>query len=257
MSRVKQAFENGKAFIAFITGGDPDLDTTKKMIIEMQNDGADMIEVGIPFSDPIAEGTVIQEADLRALSKGCTTDKVFEALKDIKDEIHIPLVFVTYMNVVYRYGSQKFIERCVECGIDGIVVPDCPYEEKQELLPYCESSGIDYISYIAPATKDRIKMIAKEAQGFIYCVSSDSVPNMKNNTILELAPIIDVIKEVTDVPCVVGCNDLTPEKNARMCRISDGVIAESDIVKIIGEHGKASMPYISKYIKTIKKSMTE
>lgn len=212
MSRVKQAFENEKAFIAFVTGGDPDLDTTKKMIIELQNAGADMIEIGIPFSDPIAEGTIIQAADLRALSKGCTTDRVFETLEDIKDEIHIPLVFVTYMNVVYRYGSRKFIDRCVECGIDGIVVPDCPYEEKNELLPYCKEAGIDYISYIAPATRERIKMIAKEAEGFIYCVSSDSVPNMKNDTVLELDNIIKVIKEVTDVPCIVGCNELTTEK---------------------------------------------
>ena len=252
MSRVRQAFENKKAFIAFITGGDPDLETTKKIILEMQDAGADMIQIGIPFSDPIAEGTIIQEADLRALSKGCTTDKLFETLKEIKDDVKIPLVFVTYMNVIYRYGIQRFIDRCVECGIDGIVVPDCPYEEKGDLLPYCETVGIDYISYIAPATKERIEMIAKEAKGFIYCVSSDYVPNMKNDILLEIEPIIEIIKEVTDVPCIVGCNELTAEKNAKMCKISDGVIAESDIVKIIGEHGKNSVSCVGEYVQSMK-----
>ncbi len=252
MSRIKEALKNKKAFVPFITGGDPDLETTKKIILEMQNAGADMIEIGIPFSDPIAEGVVIQEADLRALGNGCTTDRLFEALKEIKDEVKIPLVFVTYMNVVYVYGCEKFAKRCVECGIDGVAIPDCCYEEKNEFQPYCKEVGIDYISYIAPATKERIAMIAKEAEGYVYCVSSDNVPDKREDIVNTLEGIVSIVKENTDLPFVIGCNDLTPEKNKQMLEISDGVSAESDVVKLIAEYGKDSTSYVADYIKSMK-----
>lgn len=251
MSRIKEALENKKAFIPFITGGDPDLETTKKIILEMQEAGADMIEVGIPFSDPIAEGVVIQEADLRALENGCTTDKLFDALKEIKDEVKIPLVFVTYMNVVYVYGCEKFAERCVECGIDGVAIPDCCYEEKKEFYPFCKKAGIDYISYIAPATKERIATIAREAEGYVYCVSSDNVPDKREDIINTLDGIVSIVKENTDIPFVIGCNDLTPDKNKQMLEISDGVSAESDIVKIISEYGKDCVEKVTEYIRKV------
>lgn len=252
MSRIKEALENKKTFIPFVTGGDPDLETTKKIILEMQDAGADMIEVGIPFSDPIAEGVVIQEADLRALENGCTTDKLFDALKEIKDEVKVPLVFVTYMNVVYKYGCQKFVDRSVECGIDGVAIPDCCYEEKGEFYPFCKEAGIDYISYIAPATKERIAMIAKEAEGYVYCVSSDNVPDKRKDIINTLEGIVSIVKENTDIPFVIGCNDLTPDKNQKMLEISDGVSAESDVVKIIAEHGSDSGFYVAEYVKLMK-----
>lgn len=252
MSRIKEALANKKAFIPFITGGDPDLETTKKIILEMQNAGADMIEVGIPFSDPIAEGVTIQEADLRALGNGCTTDKLFDALKDIKDEVKIPLVFVTYMNVVYVYGCKKFADRCVECGVDGVAIPDCCYEEKKEFYPYCKEAGIDYISYIAPATKERIAQIAKEAEGYVYCVSQDNIPDKREDIINTLDGIISIVKENTDIPFIIGCNDLIPEKNKQMLEMSDGVIAESDVVKIIAEYGKDSAAYVAEYVKSMK-----
>lgn len=252
MSRIKEALKNKKAFVPFITGGDPDLETTKKIILEMQNAGADMIEVGIPFSDPIAEGVTIQEADLRALGNGCTTDKLFDALKEIKAEVKIPLVFVTYMNVVYVYGCKKFAERCVECGVDGVAIPDCCHEERNEFYPYCEEAGIDYISYIAPATKERIAMIAKEAEGYVYCVSQDNIPDKREDIINTLDGIISIVKENTDIPFIIGCNDLTPEKNKQMLEISDGVIAESDIVKIIAEHGRDCATYVTEYVKSMK-----
>lgn len=257
MSRVRQAFENGKAFIAFITGGDPDLDTTKKLILEMQKSGADLIEVGIPFSDPIAEGPVIQEADLRALNNGCTTDKLFEALKEIKAEIHIPIVFMTYINVVYKYGSERFMNRCVECGIDGIIIPDCPYEEKEELFPYCQASGIDYISLIAPTSHDRIKTIAKEAQGFLYCVSSLGVTGVRKNITTDIRSMIELVREVTDVPCAVGFGIARPEQAAEVCKYADGAIVGSAIVKIVAEHGTESVPYVAEYVKTMKKAVCE
>ena len=181
MSKIHEAFENGKAFIAFVTGGDPDLDTTKKIIKEMEKAGADLIEIGIPFSDPIAEGPIIQEANERALANGCTTDKLFDALKDIKDEVSVPLVFLTYINPIYAYDVDKFLDRCNECGIQGLIIPDLPYEEKDEIADECKNHDVDIISLIAPASHDRIKMIAKEATGFIYCVSSLGVTGVRSD----------------------------------------------------------------------------
>ena len=181
MSKIHEAFENGKVFIAFVTGGDPDLDTTKKIIKEMEKAGADLIEIGIPFSDPIAEGPIIQEANERALANGCTTDKLFDALKDIKDEVSVPLIFLTYINPIYAYDVDKFLDRCNECGIQGLIIPDLPYEEKDEIADECKNHDVDIISLIAPASHDRIKMIAKEATGFIYCVSSLGVTGVRSD----------------------------------------------------------------------------
>lgn len=255
MSRIHKAFENGKAFIAFVTGGDPDLDTTKKLILEMQKQGADLIEVGIPFSDPIAEGPVIQEADMRALNGGCTTDKLFDALKEIKEEVSVPLVFLTYINAVYKYGKKKFMDRCVECGIDGIIVPDCPYEEKGELLPECIETGVDFISLIAPTSHDRIKMIAKEAQGFIYCVSSLGVTGVRKNITTDLGAMTSLVREVTDIPCAVGFGVATPEQAAHVAKYSDGAIVGSAIVKIVAEYGRDCVPHVGEYVHAMKEAV--
>lgn len=255
MSKIKTAFENGKAFIPFITGGDPDLDTTKKLILGMQESGADLIEVGVPFSDPIAEGPVIQEADLRALNGGCTTDKLFDALKEIKDEVKVPLVFMTYANVIYKYGKKKFMDRCVECGICGVIVPDCPYEEKDELLPECTEAGIELVSLIAPTSHDRIKTIAKEAQGFIYCVSSLGVTGVRDNITTDLDSMTKLVREVTDVPCAVGFGISTPEQAAQVVQYSDGAIVGSAIVKIVAQYGKDCVPYVCDYVKSMKEAV--
>lgn len=249
MSKIKEAFKNGKAFIPFITGGDPDLETTKKLIIEMQNAGADLIEVGIPFSDPIAEGQVIQEADLRVLEAGCTTDKLMDALIEIKDQIHIPLVFMTYINVIYKYGKKKFMDRCNLCGISGIIVPDCPYEEKDELLPECREAGVELISMIAPTSQDRIKMIAREAEGFLYCVSSLGV---RKEIKIDINGMIELVKEVSDVPCAVGFGISTPKQAEDVCKYADGAIVGSAIVRIVAEYGKDSVQYVSQYVKEMK-----
>lgn len=252
MSKIKEAFKNGKAFIPFITGGDPDLETTKKLIIEMQNAGADLIEVGIPFSDPIAEGQVIQEADLKALEAGCTTDKLMDALIEIKDQIHIPLVFMTYINVIYKYGKKKFMDRCNLCGISGIIVPDCPYEEKDELLPECREAGGELISMIAPTSQDRIKMIAREAEGFLYCVSSLGV---RKEIKTDINGMIELVKEVSDVPCAVGFGISTPKQAEDVCKYADGAIVGSAIVRIVAEHGKECVPYVSQYVKEMKEAV--
>lgn len=255
MSKIQKAFENGKAFIAFVTGGDPDLETTQKLILEMQESGADIIEVGIPFSDPIAEGPVIQEADLRALTAGCTNDKLFDAMKEIKDQVTIPLVFMTYINAIYKYGTKKFMDRCVECGISGVIVPDCPYEERDELAPFCEESGIDLIPLIAPTSKDRIQTIAKSAQGFVYVVSSLGVTGVRQNITTDLGAMTNLVKEATDVPCAIGFGIAKPEQAANVCQYADGAIVGSAIVKIVAEYGRDCVPYVGEYVKEMKDSI--
>ena len=169
MSNIKHAFQKGNAFIAFITCGDPDLETTLRCcsVLAAQENGADLIELGIPFSDPTAEGPVIQSANLRALQGGITTDKIFAFVKELRKKVHIPLVFMTYANVVFSYGTQRFLQECAAVGMDGLILPDLPFEEKEEFLPACREYGIDLISLIAPTSKERIAMIAKEAQGFL------------------------------------------------------------------------------------------
>ena len=255
MSKIHEAFENGKAFIAFVTGGDPDLDTTKKIIKEMEKTGADLIEIGIPFSDPIAEGPVIQEANERALANGCTTDKLFDALKDIKDEVSVPLVFLTYINPIYAYGVDKFLDRCNECGIQGLIIPDLPYEEKDEIADECKNHDVDIISLIAPTSHDRIKMIAKEATGFIYCVSSLGVTGVRSDINTDLGEMVKLVRETTDVPCAFGFGIATPEQAEYVAKYSDGAIVGSAIVKIVAKYGKDCLPYINEYVKSMKEAV--
>lgn len=252
MSRIGKAFESGKAFIPFITCGDPDLETTKKAVLEMVANGADMIELGIPFSDPTAEGPVIQSANVRALSGGVTTDDVFELVKELRSEIDIPLVFMTYANVVFSYGIDEFLSKCNSYGIDGIILPDLPYEEKEEFAPACRKYGVDLISLIAPTSDNRIAMIAKEAEGFIYVVSSLGVTGTRSEINTDLASIVEVIRSNTDVPCAIGFGISTPEQAKRMADIADGAIVGSAIVKYLERYGREAAPYIGEYVKTMK-----
>lgn len=255
MSKIHEAFEHGKAFIAFVTGGDPDLDTTKKIIKEMETAGADLIEIGIPFSDPIAEGPVIQEANERALANGCTTDKLFDALKDIKDEVTVPLVFLTYINPIYAYGVEKFLDRCNECGIQGLIIPDLPYEEKDEISDECKNHDVDIISLIAPTSHDRIKMIAKEATGFIYCVSSLGVTGVRSDINTDLGEMVKLVRETTNIPCAFGFGIATPEQAEYVAKYSDGAIVGSAIVKIVAKYGKDCLPFINEYVKNMKEAV--
>ncbi|MCR5609331.1 MAG: tryptophan synthase subunit alpha [Lachnospiraceae bacterium] len=201
MSRIKEAFENKKAFIAFLTGGDPDIETTENLIIAMANEGVSLIEIGIPFSDPIAEGPVIQEADERALSAGTTTDKLFDMVKRVRTKTNVPLVFMTYINPVYVYGKDKFFKNCSEAGIDGVIVPDVPFEEKGELQPFCTKYGVELVSMIAPTSKDRVQVIAKDAEGFLYCVSSLGVTGVRSEIKNDIGELIKQVKESLCVFC--------------------------------------------------------
>ena len=224
MSRIKEAFENGKAFIAFVTCGDPDLETTGAVVREMVKNGADLIELGIPFSDPTAEGPVIQGANLRALNGGVTTDQIFEFVKELRRDVSVPMVFMTYANVVFSYGAERFISTCRKIGMDGLILPDLPYEEKEEFQPICRRFGLELISLIAPTSENRIAMIAGEAEGFVYLVSSLGVTGVRSEIKTDLTSIVEAIRRNTDIPCAIGFGISTPEQAARMAGLADGVI---------------------------------
>lgn len=255
MSKIKKAFENGKAFIAFITCGDPDLETTAAAIRAAVENGADLIELGIPFSDPTAEGPVIQGANLRALNAGITTDKIFAFVKELRRDVKVPMVFMTYANVVFSYGAEKFISTCRDIEIDGLILPDLPFEEKEEFLPLCNEYGVDLVSLIAPTSENRIAMIAKESKGFLYIVSSLGVTGARNEIKTDLSSIVKVVRENTDVPCAVGFGISTPEQARRMAQISDGAIVGSAIIKLLEKYGKDAPKHIGEYVKSMKDAM--
>lgn len=252
MSKIKKAFEKGKAFIPFITCGDPDLETTAAVVRSAVENGADLIELGIPFSDPTAEGPVIQGANIRALKGGVTTDKIFDLVRELRQDIEIPMVFMTYANVVFSYGAERFIAACSELGIDGLILPDLPFEEKEEFQPLCRQYGVDLISLIAPTSENRIAMIAKEAEGFIYIVSSLGVTGVRNEIKTDLPSIVSVVRENTDVPCAIGFGISTPEQARKMSQISDGAIVGSAIIKLIETYGKDSPKYVGDHVKSMK-----
>ena len=255
MSKIKSAFENGKAFIPFITCGDPDLDTTEKIVRVAVMNGADLIELGIPFSDPTAEGPVIQGANIRALAGGVTTDKIFELVKKLRKDISIPMVFMTYANVVFSYGAEEFISTCQDIGIDGLILPDLPFEEKEEFLPICEKYDVDLISLIAPTSDKRIGMISKEAKGFIYIVSSLGVTGTRSEITTNLDALVSVVRENTDVPCAIGFGISTPEQASKMASLSDGAIVGSAIIKIIEKYGKDAPEHVGEYIRNMKNAI--
>lgn len=252
MSNIKKAFENGKAFIAFITCGDPDLETTAAVVRAAVENGADLIELGIPFSDPTAEGPVIQGANLRALNGDITTDKIFAFVKELRRDVKVPMVFMTYANVVLSYGSERFISACRDIEIDGLILPDLPFEEKEEFYAICKKHGVDLISLIAPTSENRITMIAKEAEGFIYIVSSLGVTGMRNEIKTDLASIVRGVRENTNVPCAIGFGISTPEQAKKMADISDGAIVGSAIIKLLEKYGKEAPKYVGEYVKSMK-----
>lgn len=255
MSKIAKAFEHGKAFIAFVTCSDPDLETTGAVVRAAVENGADLIELGIPFSDPTAEGPVIQGANLRALRGGVTTDKIFAFVKELRTEVSVPMVFMTYANVIFSYGADRFISTCRNIGMDGLIVPDLPYEEKEEFLPYCEKYGVDLISLIAPTSAQRIAMIAKEAQGFLYVVSSLGVTGTRNEITTDLDAITKIVRENTKVPCAIGFGISTPEQARNIAASADGVIVGSAIVSIIAEHGRDAAGYVGDYVKKMKDAL--
>ena len=257
MSNISKVFENGKAFIAFVTSGDPSLEITEQLVYAMDEAGADLVELGIPFSDPTAEGPVIQEANIRALSGGVTTDKIFDMVRRIRKRTQIPMVFMTYANVVFSYGTERFIKTAAQIGMDGLILPDIPYEEKDEFRPVCEKYGLSFISLIAPTSHDRIRMIAKEADGFVYCVSSLGVTGVRSRITTDVGAMVKLVKEEKDIPCAIGFGISTPEQARAMAAISDGAIVGSAIVKLCGQYGKDCIPYVKEYVEEMKAAVRE
>lgn len=247
--KIKDAFSRGKAFIPFITAGDPDLESTERFILAMADAGADLIEIGIPFSDPIAEGVVIQEADIRALKSGTTTDKVFEMTASLRKKTDIPLVYMTYLNIVYYYGYEKFFTNCEKVGISGIIIPDLPYEEKDECDSIAAAHGVEVVSMIAPTSEQRIRTIASDAKGFIYVVSSMGVTGVRSKITTDLATILGHIREASEVPAAIGFGISTPQQAADMAKISDGAIVGSAIVRLIAKYGRGAGPYVRSCVK--------
>ena len=252
MSNIVSAFSSGKAFIPFITCGDPDLETTAACVRAAVENGADLIELGIPFSDPTAEGPVIQGANMRALSGGVTTDQIFDLVRDLRRDVTVPMVFMTYANVVFSYGTERFVSTCRDIGMDGIILPDLPFEEKEEFAPICRQYGVDLISLVAPTSADRIAMIAREAEGFLYIVSSLGVTGTRSEITTDLDSIIKVVRESTNVPCAIGFGISTPEQAKKMAALSDGAIVGSAIIKIIAQYGKEAPTYVGNYVKEMK-----
>ena len=256
MSNISRAFENGKAFIPFITCGDPDLGVTEALVTAMEQAGADLIELGIPFSDPTAEGPVIQAANVRALSGGVTTDRIFEMVERIRKKTSVPMVFMTYANVVFSYGTERFLSRAEEVGMDGLILPDVPFEEKEEFASVCRTHGLDFISLIAPTSHERVSMIAKEAEGFVYCVSSLGVTGVRSEIKTDIREMTALVKKQKDIPCAIGFGISTPEQAAKMAAHSDGVIVGSAIVKLCAKYGKDCVPQVADYVRQMKAAIT-
>ena len=254
MSKIRDAFDNKKAFIPFITCGDPNLETTKKIILEMAKNGADLIELGIPFSDPTAEGPVIMEANIRALKNNITTDHVFDMVGQVSPMVSIPLVFMTYANVVYSYGIDRFFEKCKETGICGIILPDVPYEEKAEFEDAALEYDVEFVSMVAPTSEGRIDMISSGAKGFIYIVSSLGVTGTRKELNGNIKSLVERVRKNTNVPCAVGFGISTPEQAAEMANIADGAIVGSAIVRVIAEHGEDAPKYVGKFVKEMKEA---
>lgn len=255
MNKIKQAFENKKAFIAFITCGDPDLETTEAAVQAAVSNGADLIELGIPFSDPTAEGPVIQGANLRALKGGITTDQIFAFVKKLRQDVTVPMVFMTYSNVVFSYGAEAFLSACSSLNMDALILPDLPFEEKEEFLPVCQKYGVDLISLIAPTSQNRIAKIAKDAEGFLYIVSSLGVTGARTEIQTDLKSIMKVVRENTSIPCAIGFGISTPELARDMAELADGVIVGSAIVKFLEQYGTRAPEHIGTYIKSMKEAM--
>jgi tryptophan synthase alpha chain len=255
MSNIRKAFDHGKAFIAFLTCGDPDLDTTEGLIKTMTDAGADLIELGIPFSDPTAEGPVIQEANRRALSGGVTADNIFDMVRGVRDSVKIPMVFMTYANVVFSYGTERFMKIAAEIGMDGLILPDVPFEEREDFAPACKRVGMDFISLVAPTSNERISMIAKEAEGFVYCVSSLGVTGMRSKITSDVGSMVRLVHASSDIPAAIGFGISTPAQAAEMAEKADGVIVGSAIVKLIGQYGRNAAPYVSAYVRAMKRNL--
>jgi tryptophan synthase alpha chain len=256
VNRLDRVFSGRKAFIPFITAGDPSITVTEQLIYSMYEAGADLVEIGIPFSDPVAEGPVIQAADERALAAGVTVDDVFSMMERVRKSCDVPVALMTYVNPVVRYGTERFMKNCSKAGIDAVIVPDVPFEERDELLPFCGRYGITLISMVAPTSGERIRMIAAEAEGFIYCVSSPGVTGIRETIGNEAGEMVRAIKTVKDIPCAIGFGISTPEQAAELSRLGDGIIVGSAVVKIVEQYCEDCVGHVAEYVRRMKEAIS-
>ena len=252
---IRSAFADGRAFIPFLTCGDPDLETTAQLVRALAGAGADLIELGIPFSDPTAEGPVIQDADLRALASGTTTDAVLDMTARLHEQVSVPLVYMTYANVIFSYGAERFCRRAAQAGVSGIIVPDCPFEERDEFADACAAAGIVQISMIAPTSHERIHAIASEARGFLYCVSSLGVTGTRAAIGTDVGAMVAAVRQVSDIPCAVGFGISTPAQARQMADQADGAIVGSAIVKLIAQHGRQAAGPVAAFARQMKDAL--
>lgn len=252
MTKLQEAFTGENTFIGFTVAGDPSIEKSVEYVVAMADAGADVVELGIPFSDPVADGPVIQAADLRAFAAGITTDKIFDMVATIRQQTDVPLVFLSYANKIFDYGYDRFYQRCEELNVSGTVIPDLPVEERGELLPFANKHGVAVIPLVAPTSGERVAKIVAESQGFIYLVSSLGVTGMRDRVANDLTATIEKIKAVTDTPVAVGFGIHTPEQVKQMNQIADGAIVGSGIVKLIEEQPDNAAAAITKYVQTMK-----
>lgn len=262
MNRIETALaelknKGEKALITFVTAGDPDIETTEKLVLEMLDKGSDIVEIGVPFSDPVAEGKTIQAASLRSLSRGTNLSEIFDMAGSLRQKTDKPLILMMYVNTIFRFGTERFFSLCREKGIDGVIVPDLPYEERNELQPYAEDNGIIAISLVAPTSHQRIADIAGEAKGFLYCVSSTGVTGTRSKFTTNFEEFFGEIKKSCKVPAMVGFGISDPEQAKKMSSYCDGVIVGSAVVKIVAEYGKNSPAPVGEFVRSLKKAIAE
>jgi tryptophan synthase alpha chain len=255
VSKIRDAFAGGKAFVGYVMGGDPSIEKTEEYILAMASNGADIIEIGVPFSDPIAEGPVIQRANIRALSAGVTMDILFDMTSRLRTRINTPFVFLTYLNPVFHYGYDAFCRKCADSGINGVIIPDMPYEEQGEIADYCVKYEVDLISLAAPTSSERIRQIAENAHGFLYMVSSMGVTGERAKITSDLAGMVALARSASDIPVAVGFGVHTPAQAAEIARIADGVIVGSAFVNMMEKYGNAA-ELIGEYTNAMKRAVT-
>lgn len=262
MNRIEKCFSdlkerNEKALITFITAGDPSLEATERAVFEMFDNGADIIELGVPFSDPVAEGVTIQKSSLRSLKNGTNLTKIFETVKRIREKTEKPLILMMYINTIFVYGTDRFFADCKQYGIDGVIVPDMPFEERDEVQEYAEKYGVLNINLVAPTSRNRIEKIASESKGFLYCVSSTGVTGVRSGYTTDFEDFFGTIRKYAKCPCAVGFGISGPEQAKKMSGYCDGVIVGSAIVRIFEEKGADAPKAAGEFVKSLKEAILQ
>lgn len=257
MNRIDAKFaelkaKGEKALIPFVTAGDPDLGTTEKLVPAMVGAGADLVEIGVPFSDPVAEGPTIQKASRRALDAGTTLAGIFGLVGRLRERTEAPLLLMLYLNSIYRFGKERFFSLCNEKGVDGVIVPDMPYEEKDEIEPVASEHNVVSVRLVAPTSHGRVRMIASGAKGFLYCVSSTGVTGTRKSFDTDLDAFFGTVCRYAEIPCAVGFGISNPEQAEAMASYCDGAIVGSAIVKLVGQYGKDAVPHVAEFVKSLK-----